>query len=55
MSNIPQNVKNQVIDLINQSGIKPEELIHELSSVYKVKTTEDTIVDYKAYYDSFID
>lgn len=56
MSNIPQNVKSQVIELINQSGVKPEELIHELSSIYKVKNTiDDSIVDYKAYYDSFID
>ncbi|MCM1988778.1 hypothetical protein [Oceanirhabdus seepicola] len=52
MRNVLQNVKNDVIELINQSGVKPEELIHEISSMYKV---ENTTVNNESYYDSFIE
>jgi len=55
MSNVLQNVKNEVIELINQSGVKPEELIQEISSKYKVNNAVDSVVNYESYYDSFID
>ena len=56
MRNVPQNVKDEVIELVKQSGVKPEEFIHEISSMYKVKnTTLDSIVNNESYYDSFIE
>jgi hypothetical protein len=55
---IPEKTKQQIIELINNSGIQVSDFINELSNMYNIKNTNNSsqfIIDYNSYYDSFID
>lgn len=54
-----EEAKQQIIELINNSGIVPQDFIRELASVYGIKIVEDPYTqlnqDYKTYCDGFVE
>lgn len=53
---IPENLKKQVVDIINNSGITANEFINEISNVYNINESNNlNVVDYASYYDSFVE
>ncbi|QZY56117.1 hypothetical protein [Crassaminicella profunda] len=55
----PEAAKQQVVELINHSGVVPEDFIKELAHMYHMETVENSCThfhaDCKTYYDSFVE
>lgn len=55
----PEATKQQVLELINHSGILPQDFIKELANIYHVEGAENSYTqfntDYKTYCDSFVE
>ncbi|MEA4825638.1 hydrolase [Clostridium sp. JNZ J1-5] len=55
---VPSIVKQQIINLINDSGVDAKTFISELASEYNLKNfsnNHSVEVDYTCYWDSFVD
>lgn len=55
---VPSILKQQIINLINDSGVDAKAFISELASEYNLKNfnkTHSVEVDYTCYWDSFVD
>lgn len=57
LSNIPEDLKKQVTDLISKSGIPAEDFIRGLADYYHIKNAETNsiVLDYSNYWNSFVD
>ncbi|MFL0194874.1 hydrolase [Clostridium sp. WILCCON 0269] len=57
LSEIPEDLKKQVADLISKSGIPAKDFIKGLADYYNIKdvSANSTVLDYSNYWNSFVD